>query len=741
MLVTPSPRRPSSHGPRGLLVFVVLLGAAGLLYDGFSLSGAWLGSFLRAGVLLFGPLLLLRALCVRPPGTARLVRASAFFLLPPCIYFATGFFHSVSVRSPWPCFLYPLGFLLALFHLRAFVRGPEEKEGMGGTLRAFSVVVVLGGAAAWAGSDYVLRFHAPSLTGEREAIQHPAPPPFRMERPLLLGPHNACAVHRDYRDLEVRGRVVLEEGALFQVRVRVTRPGWPQGVSFFVSVRPGFRSGFYLEANDAFEPLGTWDDGAPVPIPGQPLEFTMRVRGRRFEADLGGRAAARAETRCFPTGGVVALAAKGEVRLERLDIRPHAAAAFPPSTTPDRLTGALPPLLFLACFSFLAALFTKRSWLRMAEAVAFGLGPAAYGFFRLSPRGAVDLPLLAGAVGAAALLFLLAPMVRSRNLTPLRLALLIFLVAAGAGLVFFQGLRRAWPHDYLAVNRLSPADWAGDRIEADLLHLQHPLLRRWNTYLAEHKLRDRGYAIEKKPGVKRILSLGTSSTNGYWLKLPYTFRLELLLRKEGLPVECLIGAVPGGTGPRLYWFFKNALLPFHPDIVTLSLYYNDAYALSQMDESDYLKRISAPGYRRTFPEHVLDMLEVYRGTARLKRLLGAFSRSGKVDPGGASESPPARFERMLRDFAELSRAEGIRLVLIKEPVAGNRDRIWKKEFYAAMDRVGGEYGLPVVDPTPLLQARGGARLFVDNIHPSEEGAQCMAEALLPVIRDLLEKMK
>jgi hypothetical protein len=239
--------------------------------------------------------------------------------------------------------------------------------------------------------------------------------------------------------------------------------------------------------------------------------------------------------------------------------------------------------------------------------------------------------------------------------------------------------------------------------------------------------------------VTRILSLGTSSTHGYWLKLPYTFRLELLLKKEGFNVETMIGAFPGGTGPRLYYYFKNVLLDFSPDVVTLSLYYNDAYDLTQMDEAAYLDRITRPGYRRSLFDRIQDRILVWLGSARLKRYLREFPESrDRLDPGEGMASPVLRFESMLRDFAVLAKARGIELVLVKEPVAGDRDRLWKREFYAAMDRVGRTFDLPVVDPSPLLNANGGVALFVDNIHPSEEGAQLIAESLLPAVKALLE---
>src|SRR5690606_5303201 len=137
-------------------------------------------------------------------------------------------------------------------------------------------------------------------------------------------------------------------------------------------------------------------------------------------------------------------------------------------------------------------------------------------------------------------------------------------------------------------NALSVVDWEGRRQEADLLHLTHPALRRWNHYLGDHTLRLLKHRREKTPGKPRVAAIGTSSTHGYWLKLPYAYRLHLLLEAAGQPVGPLVAAVPGSPGPRLYWFARNVVLRYRPDVVTLSLTFNDSYALTQMDEREYL---------------------------------------------------------------------------------------------------------------------------------------------------------
>jgi hypothetical protein len=200
------------------------------------------------------------------------------------------------------------------------------------------------------------------------------------------------------------------------------------------------------------------------------------------------------------------------------------------------------------------------------------------------------------------------------------------------------------------------------------------------------------------------------------------------------------GAVQGANGLRQYYFLKNVLLGFSPDIVTLSLFNNDLAHLLQMDEAAYIKKVTDPSYERSCIDSLLDRLEVWKNTYFQGHIEENADHSGEaalLDRG--PDSPHVRFEAVLESFAVLSKEHDIRLVLIKEPVTGGRKNVGIKEFYDAMDRVGRKYKIPVVDPGRLLNSRGGARLFIDRVHPTEEGHAVMAEALLPVIRSLLEE--
>jgi hypothetical protein len=406
------------------------------------------------------------------------------------------------------------------------------------------------------------------------------------------------------------------------------------------------------------------------------------------------------------------------------------------------LRGAIPPVLFLLLYAALAAWLIGLPFLRILEVAALSLIPLILGFSRLTPTGPFDGTLLSAALGSACFLLLLHPLLHAaRRFKLWRYAVIVLVIlSCGVG-VFLHGKERAWPVDYDVLSRLSLAHWNVDHLEDDLVHIQVPALRRWNHYLAQHEFRERSHSLFKKPGVTRIVALGTSSTYGYRVREPYSIRLERLLRNAGYDVETIVAAYQGTSGTRLLQFFRNVLLDFSPDIVTLSLFYNDSYALTQMDEAAYLDRATHPYYRRSLVDEVRDRISMWLGAKRVKKLMRDYGLArGELDLDDGPDSPPARFEALLRSYANLAVAEGFELVLIKEPIAGGRDRLWKKEFYAAMDRVGAEFGLTVIDPTPALNANGGEKLFRDHVHPFDEGDAVIAQMMLPIFKRILDRL-
>ncbi len=89
-----------------------------------------------------------------------------------------------------------------------------------------------------------------------------------------------------------------------------------------------------------------------------------------------------------------------------------------------------------------------------------------------------------------------------------------------------------------------------------------------------HGLRDREFDYRKPPGVRRILMLGDSLTEGFQVELERTSskQLETLLRNDGYNVEVLNFGVSGyGTVQELLYYQREGV-KYDPDIVILNLF-------------------------------------------------------------------------------------------------------------------------------------------------------------------------
>lgn len=695
-----------------------------------------MGLLLEAGLLVLAALWYLRSLCLGRPPLDLLGQALLLLLFPPSFYLVSGWFHEVDITSGILWALFVPGTAMALFAVRNHFRTSQPQSRVEKAASLLAMLAALS-AAAWAAGEYRVRFHEPSSKAEQIARTHAPSPSYKAAETVELGPANALSVEGTFQNVALTAKVTLERDSILQVRLRAPNPDWTQGIVFWLSANRRCSNRFFLETLEDLKPLG----GGSAAIPyGKSLNLVVKAEGRSFEARVGGARVAHAHTRIFPEGSIVLLIGKGSAKLENLKIQSLKSEENRAAWFLDFLSGAAWPLGFLLLYALLTCRLLRIPFLRVLGVESLCLLPLVLAWQGLSPRGPADTKMMVVSILAALLTLLLFPMVHGRSAARWKFILLTVLLFPAALAAFFDLRERGWPASSDAVGALSMADWHGKNLQSDLVHIQHPMLRRWNHYLARHEFRGRSHALEKKPGSTRILALGTSSTYGYWVEAPYAVRLEGLLREEGFDVEVMVGAVRGGSGNRILPFLENVLLEFSPDIITLSLFYNDSYALTQWDEGAYLKRITAPDYNHTLFDELRYRVKVREGAARINGLTQAFKQSkGDLELEEGPGSPPARFETMLRAYAELARDKGIELVFMKEPVAGGMDRLWKEEFYAAMDRVAEEFGLSVVDPTPRLNAMGGAKLFRDDVHPFDNGDAVIAKVLLPVIRKLLTR--
>jgi lysophospholipase L1-like esterase len=454
---------------------------------------------------------------------------------------------------------------------------------------------------------------------------------------------------------------------------------------------------------------------------------------------------AEADERRHPAGSVVALAADGAVTVSKTSVQP---CAHEPPVSDGLREASIAGASWMAIGLLLAlvvGLVLRRPW-TSAPAIA-GWALAAPAFALATGHGA-PLPVGAwtlGVAGGVAVLIV-------ASLLHGRLPFGVLLPPAGAALIMSGMLavagRPAPPPELVGL----PVDGFDlPRLSAGLAHMQHPGLRRLNSYLVDHSFRGRRFALRKPKGTLRVACLGTSTTWGYGLdeaqQTDFPSMLQALLNQQpgGQRVEVINAGVRGWTAPRMRRLFEEVVAEFEPDVVTLSLYYNDAIHATVEDEEAWLTLRTQPEFESDWTDCFRGIVELRTGTRRLAHLQERLridrvdSRTAwlALDLPRAEPTPPERFERSLRQLAAAVRSTGASLVLAKEPVSGRSPSPWREEIYAVIDQVGAEAEVPVVELAAALQAGGGAALYMDDIHLLPNGNRIVASQLAPVIQELL----
>ncbi len=691
-------------------------------------------------------LLFLRALCRARPPWLRLLLAGQALLAAPALPLALSLLAPVPSLDIVLALAAAAGMALAVRSLQPWLREATASPDAPARPRlrrvtALLAFAVLAGGAAWLCGRQQVTAMAPQLERETQARQLPLPAPFGAED-VALDQGSALTLAGPWRDLDLRATVELEPDAALGVRLRAPAADVARGLLFSLSADPLLPSGLRVEDLMTLETLV--QAGAPAPA-GRALALELQVRDRGVRAVLDGRELLQAEDATFASGALVLLAERGRLRLRDLSVTPVPAVAAGNPVLRAWLSG-LPLVAAVLLYGLLAAWLLQHPLSAVLQVSGCALLPVGAGLLLLERDEPITEELLlawgAGLAGPLAVHALAhAPGARRAATT----TGLLLLAALAGGAAPALAIDRGLVADAVLMNRMTYVDWSGSRLEDERIWLQHPLLRRWNYWLADHRFHDREFPVARSAGVRRVLVLGGSSTWGYRIPpasgMEWPAQLEGLLGRRG-PVEVLNGAYVGATSNRLYRLLRDALLPFAPDVVVLCVTFNDSSSRALGDEEAYYAAVSAPGAERSWlgDRAARDALE------REKAVLSAIIAAVPGDPrpsleqwraAGLDTSPPERLHSTLQDFARLCAQHGMRLVLVKEPLAGDLRIAWKEEFYAAIDAVAAEHGLAVVDPTPALQAAGGAPLFIDRVHPKYGGCTVIASEVDRVLGPLL----
>lgn len=557
---------------------------------------------------------------------------------------------------------------------------------------------------------------------------------FSAAESRVLEPGRPLAIPGPFADVRVRFEAILEEGALLEARTRASERR-AAGVALVLSTNPRLASGFFRQDVTHDEAIGP---RAAALTASRKSTIEIECNGPRYTARIDGEEITAADGR-HVTGAIGLLVPRGRARIEGVSIEPLVPRATPSATYSP--AGVVPGLL-LAILAFVAL----RIGARFTRVNAAGLGALACLPFVLLRGDAVELrDLLLAALAPPCLLAVAFQNASSRIDASRILTLAVTAFVVAPILAFLSATESRVGKDFDSLGRCVMG-------RSDLAIL-HPKVRQLNDWFAWHEFRGEKASLEPPPDRIRIIALGSSSTWGFALSdraaADWPNRLESILETAGRHVDVLNAGVPGGVAETLYLYFEQVLVHYRPDIVALSLTHNDAYELTQLDIHRWLEVAAESSPLRRLLRLPALAREKSAGKTRLLRLRDRFGESSATTAEvwrdlGFREEPPApvaRFESVMRRFAEFAKEHGIRLVFVHEPLRADRHFIWKDEFRSVMDRVGAEYGFTVAKPQERLSTIPNHNtIFVDDVHPTAEGYAIVAEAIADALGPELDRL-
>jgi hypothetical protein len=287
---------------------------------------------------------------------------------------------------------------------------------------------------------------------------------------------------------------------------------------------------------------------------------------------------------------------------------------------------------------------------------------------------------------------------------------------------------------------------------AHLAPLRYESLARRTPFAVESRynslrFRDVEFA-PKRPGVRRVMVLGDSFTEGQGVKGEDTYAriLEARLKADGGDWEVLNCGRRGADFPLLFEIFEQ-VVGHEPDVVVYGMVLNDADQSEEfharqayvndliMDRGRALDGRAPPEMGRfdsRLAGFVRDRLEARRTTLETTRWY--LDMYGPPNQGGW-----ARTQGYLKEMNRRLRERGARLLVASWPLIVNMEG---EDPFApatlAVSRFCLAAGIPWHDLRPALRDRPTSSLWVHpvDMHPNELAHRLAAKSLAPAVREL-----
>lgn len=258
------------------------------------------------------------------------------------------------------------------------------------------------------------------------------------------------------------------------------------------------------------------------------------------------------------------------------------------------------------------------------------------------------------------------------------------------------------------------------------------------VFLGYYRLNGRGWRGPQVPqrgpdGAARVVAFGDSCTFGFGVGEESSWprqleRMAAVLLAGEPAVEVVNAGVPGYSTWQNRLQLGQDLLALEPDLLVLfTSGHNDITGHKGRTDAE------ATAHNRSFAAPLQ--------RTRLWRLLSAAPAEDDREvvppgvPGIGWRVGPAETSLNLDDMARQAAAAGVPLVLVA-PVHGAAARQLTAaydDFARLLVERAGALALPLADPRPEFAARPPDALFVDGLHPDEEGHALVALAVLEAL--------
>jgi len=243
-------------------------------------------------------------------------------------------------------------------------------------------------------------------------------------------------------------------------------------------------------------------------------------------------------------------------------------------------------------------------------------------------------------------------------------------------------------------------------------------------------LRDREFSFNRRPGVLRIVMLGDSFTMGWGVPEEFTFskRLERLFGDEGIQAEVINTGVGNWNTTQEVQYFLTSAYIYHPDIVVLNYFVNDAEPVPRSQSPSLLMRHC---YVCVFLVGRLDAALRQLSVTQNWEDYYLSLYDGGNGPGWIAA------KAAMKKLSDYCKAKGIALVIANLPELHDVRRYKFAIVTKLVREAARENDLPFADLLPYLRDQEASKLWVtrSDPHPNALAHQLIAEGLFDALND------